>query len=83
MADKRIGTLDRFGGVDTYPETSISGQVYEFPPTQVCKLDSGRFVVLDIFPPRDFDVQAALAELRTPVRAAKAKQEVVDEPENP
>ena len=64
MDDKRIGQRNADGKIERYPETSISGQAYEMPPTQICHLGSGRFVILDIFPPRDFDTHAAVAELR-------------------
>lgn len=73
MADsKRIGHINANGGV-VYPQESISGRPYEFPPTQVKQIGGGRFVVLDIFPAPDFDLDAELAKLKpAPVASRKA-----------
>lgn len=76
MADSnKFGKFDKHGGIESYPEVSISGQRYEMPPTQVCNIGGGRFVVLDIFPPRGFDTRAEVEKLRASVKPSVKPQE--------
>lgn len=61
----KIGKYGKDGHVEIYPDVSISGNPnYEMPPTQVSNIGGGRFVVLDIFPPRGFDTAAEVEKLR-------------------
>lgn len=61
----KFGKFGKFGNIEIYPDVSISGNPnYEMPPTQVCNIGGGRFVVLDIFPPRGFDTVAEVEKLR-------------------
>lgn len=69
MNEKVIGLRNADGIVERYPETSISGQQYEMPPTQVCHLGQGRFCILDIFPPRGFDTRLEVEKLRAALNA--------------
>lgn len=68
----KFGKFGKDGTIEQYPDVSISGNPnYEMPPTQVCRIDAVRFVVLDIFPPRGFDTAAEVAKLRQPTKVNK------------
>lgn len=58
---ERVGHI--VNSVPHYPRKTISGRAYD-QATQVHMISNTEFVVLDIFPPRDFDVAAALKSLK-------------------
>lgn len=67
MADaNKFGRYAPGGGIEAYPDVSISGRPYDFPPTQIAHVDRQRFVVLDVYPVAGYDVSAELAKLRRP-----------------
>lgn len=68
MKDKRVGEYLEDGST-RWPDTTLSGHAYEFPPHTVTGLGGPFFIVQDTWAPRDFDVQAAIDELRLKVSA--------------
>lgn len=71
--DPRIG-VRRPDGSREFPALTISGKTYTMPPAAVTGLDAEHFVVLDVFAPRGFDVEAALDELRAALKPTPARR---------
>lgn len=71
--DPRIG-VRRPDGTREFPAVTISGQPYTIPAAAVTGLDNEHFVVLDVFPPRGFDVAAEIEALRASLKQAPAKR---------
>lgn len=71
--DPRIGTR-RPDGTRVYPALTLTGKTYTMPPAAVTGLDAEHFVVLDVFAPRGFDLEAALDELRAALKPAPARR---------
>lgn len=70
MSNPKIGRFTPEGTV--YPCETITGKPYsrseyDPPPAIVHEFGGGFFAVGDVFPPRAFDVEAALASLRAEV----------------
>lgn len=75
----KIGTFNGEGAI-TYPTETLAGAPYsrgQFDPAPAIMhgLPGGHFAVGDVFPPKGFDVEAALAalkkELTAPTKSAK------------
>lgn len=81
--DRRIG-IRHADGKRTFPAVTLSGQRYSQPAAATASLGkgSGKFVVLDAYAPKDFDVEAELAALRSQHATApsgrKAKEQASD-----
>lgn len=70
MTNPKIGRYTPEG--TQYPSETITGKPYarseyDPPPAIVHDFAEGYFAVGDVFPPRDFDVNAALAGLRAEI----------------
>lgn len=92
MTDTKIGTRNPDGSIATFPTLTLSGAPYNREaevtlgkslPGMVL-LDGNRFVVLDLFPPKDFDRNAAIEELRgtKPVQPTASTQPQQSQPIN-
>lgn len=92
MSDPRIGTRSAAdGSLQTFPTQTLSGAPYSreaevmrkasLPP--MVFLDATRFVVLDLFPPKDFDRNAEIEKLRGDLapKSVQASKRVTSEPE--
>lgn len=66
-----IGTTDDKGN-PVYPDKTISGRSYSRPPAITLAVTGG-FVVLDVTPPPDFDLGAALAALTPKAETTSAR----------
>lgn len=72
----KIGTYAASGAV--YPTETITGKPYQYdtPPAIVHDLLNGHFAIGDVFPPRDFDVEAALMALNDELSASAPSKPV-------
>lgn len=78
----KIGTYAPEGAI--YPTETISGKPYsrseyDPPPTIVHGLLDGHFAIGEIWLPRDFDVNAAVAALNAELRPASRKPVVTED----
>jgi len=62
IKDKRVGLL--INGMAAYPEQTLSGRRIAASGAPLHMISEDEFVLFDIFPPADFDVQAALDEVK-------------------
>lgn len=73
MDNPKLGTINNDGST-TWPTVTLAGAPFEHgqydpPPAIVHTLPGGYLAVGDVWPPRDFDVEAALATLKAEVLA--------------
>lgn len=78
MADEsnKIGRISD-DGIPEYPDVTLSGRPYDFPPAHVKMTGEREFVVLDVSPAKGFDVEAEIAKLKAPPAEAMIAPELV------
>lgn len=64
--DARIGVW--VNGKRVYPTVTVSNRTFTLPATTT-DIDGEHFVVLDIFPPKGFDANAAIEQIRAALSA--------------
>ena len=66
MTDPRLGTPT------SIPQVTLSGAAYMLPAS-IRGIGNGYYVVLDTFPPKGFDVEAAMQEVAASIPQPVAK----------